>query len=127
MSKSTDSRAMALAGARVAIGATLLVAPGLASRIFAGPEADGRGGRGFARMVGGRDVVLAGAVLATIRNGEPVAALLRLGFASDVADAVATAVAARNLTPVRRFLMPLLTAAAGVAGYLAVEGSASSG
>ena len=125
MNTRNDSRAMALAGARIAIGASLVLAPGLAGRIFVGPGADGPGGKVFARIVGGRDVVLGAAVLVALQNGEPVAALLRLGFASDVADALATAVAARNLTPARRFLMPVLAAAAGIAGYLAVEDAPS--
>lgn len=98
---------------RVGVGAALVVAPAWAGRIWVGPGADGPGSRVFARALGARDVALGARILRGLQSGQDVRHWVTAGFTADVADVVATMIAARNLTPGRRAVMPLI--AAGVA------------
>jgi uridine kinase len=113
--------AEAVAGLRVGIGAALLVAPGFAARLWVGEHGAGPGARVFARAIGARDVALGLRILADRRAGRPVLPAMRLGVASDAADAVATALAFRQLTPFRRIAMPLIAGAVAVAGAFVTD------
>lgn len=106
---------------RVGISAGLLVAPGFAGRIWVGPGADGPGAMVFARAVGARDLLLGIRTLQSLRDSSPVQHWMKLGFTADAATAAATAIAFKNLTPARRFAMPLIAAGVAALGFLAAE------
>jgi hypothetical protein len=115
-------RLAGLVGAlRVAVGTSLLVAPGLAGRIWMGPGAGTPAARTLARVVGARDVALGLAMRRAAREDRPSAPLVRLGVAADVADAVATVLAWRTLTPWRRLVMPAVAATVAGAGVSLVR------
>lgn len=118
-----DERDLAryLGALRAAIGAGLLVAPGFAGRVWVGPDADGDGTKVFARTLGARDLLLGLRTLDAVRDKEPVRGWLRLGVLADGADAVATILAARQLTRARKVLMPAIAAGAAVLGYKAAS------
>ena len=112
-----------IAGAiRVGVGSALMVAPGWAGRIWVGPSADGAGSKVFARALGARDVALGARVLQSARNGKEAGEWLRSGYIADMADAVATVIAFKNLSRARRIAMPLIAGAVGVLGYVAASG-----
>lgn len=108
---------------RSGVGASLVVAPGWAGRIWVGPDADGPGTKVMARALGARDVVLGSAILAAGRSSDPATAAryIRHGIAADVADVVATGLAFRHLEGKRRLLMPLVAAAVGALGAAATR------
>jgi len=112
-------RTSAVGVIRLGVGLSLVVAPAWAGRVWVGPGADGPGSRVFARAIGARDVVLGMSILMGVRGRKATAQLVQLGFAADAADAVATILAARNLTPTRRIAMPLIALGVGALGYLA--------
>jgi hypothetical protein len=106
----------AMAVGRVAIGAALVVAPGLAGEAgVGGGVADSAGARFFARATGIRDLVLG---VAALRHSDgPVAAPLQLGLAACDATDLLAVVAGRRALPARSLL--LIGAMAG--GATAVE------
>jgi hypothetical protein len=104
---------------RVGIGTGLLLAPGLAGRIWIGEHADGPGARLFARAVGVRDVVLGARALLSQQEGLPLRRWMRMEVAVDVGDAVVTVLAARHLTPGRRVVMPLIAGGYAAASWAA--------
>lgn len=107
-----------LAVLRAGVGAGLVVAPGLAGRIWVGEDAAGRGTRVLARALGARDLVLGTTALRSLADQDEVAAarLTQLGVLADGADLMATLVAGRHLTGHRRWSMPLIAAAVGAVG-----------
>lgn len=113
---SRDQVALALGVVRVGVGAALVVAPRWAGRIWVGPGADGPGALVFARAVGARDVALGVRIISGALGGKSVRRWVEAGFISDGADVVATMIAGRHLTPVRRAAMPLIAAVVGAAG-----------
>src|SRR5947209_12042692 len=94
-------QAMVVGAIRLGVGTALVLAPGWAGRIWVGPGADGPGSRVFARALGARDALLGARVLKATRSGAEAAEWLRSGYAADIADAVATAIAFRNLSKAR--------------------------
>jgi hypothetical protein len=103
---------------RTGVGASLVVAPAWAGRIWVGEDAGGHGTKVFARAVGARDVALGAGILAASLGGDPrqVARLVQLGTVADMADVTATLIAWRNLEGHRRWLMPLVAVGVGAAG-----------
>lgn len=116
-----DPKTMArgLAVARVGIGTALVVAPGWAGRIWVGPHADGPGARTFARAIGVRDLLLGSRALVAQAEGEPVRRWMRYEAAVDAGTALATVLAAKDLTPGRRVAMPLIAGAYAALGLTA--------
>lgn len=110
----------ALGAVRAGVGGALIVAPSFAGQIWVGQDAAGAGTRVIARAIGARDVVLGARLLTALRRGdlEDAATHARTGVLSDVADVVATVIAARELAGHRRWAMPLIAAAVGGAGAL---------
>ena len=104
---------------RLGVGASLVVAPGWAGRIWVGPGADGPGSKVFARAVGARDVALGIKILKALQDGEAAGPWIRSGFVADMADAAATAIAFKHLTPWRRLAMPAIALTVGALGYVA--------
>lgn len=106
---------------RLAIGSALVIAPKFAGGIWVGENGGGKGIDVFARAIGARDVVLGARTLAAVRAEAPAKHFLKLGFAADAADAVATALAFKTLSPARRVAMPLIAGAVAAAGYTAAK------
>jgi hypothetical protein len=114
-------RTTLLGAIRLGIGASLVVVPGFAGRIWVGEHADSGGSRVFARAVGARDVVLGAQILQKRGDKKKAVELVQTGVMSDLADVVATIVAFRHLTPARRLLMPVIAGAVGAVGYAAAR------
>ena len=112
-----DTRAQLVGALRLGIGASLVLAPGLGSRIWVGPGADGRGARVIARSLGARDMLVGARLLQASRDKTDTAEWLKLGYGFDMASAVASAAAFKHLSPSRRIAMPLIAAAVGALGY----------
>jgi hypothetical protein len=110
----TRRMAMGWGGAKLAFGASLLVAPGRLGRFLYGPSADTVGGRALGRGMGARDVVIG---LGTIfsRNDGAQSRWLAFGALSDIGDAGATLIAFGSLGRTRwpGLLLAMGTAAQG--------------
>ena len=115
------SRANLLGALRIGVGASLVIAPGFGGRVWIGPGADDRGARVFARALGARDVLLGLRTLAAARDGKEAGEWLTLGYGASVADALATTVAFRNLSPSRRLAMPAIAGAVAALCYAAAK------
>jgi hypothetical protein len=105
-----DDLARLLGAGRVAIGGTLLVAPGTASS-WAGPAAADPGAKMLTRAAGIRDLLLGVLLLRALDQGAPVRALLQCGAVADGVDLVATLTTFRHLP--RRTRLTAVGAAAG--------------
>ncbi|MGZ4715322.1 MAG: hypothetical protein ACXWCB_01335 [Acidimicrobiales bacterium] len=113
--------AIGLAGVRMGIGAALVVAPTFAGRMWVGPGADGSGSKVFARALGARDVVLGYRTMRAALDGEEVEGWLQIGAMADAADTVAAGVAYAGIVGHRRYSMPLVSSAMGVACFWAAR------
>jgi hypothetical protein len=120
----TSALGTAVGVIRAGVGASLVVAPKWAGRIWVGAGADGAGSAVFARAVGARDVVLGASTLAAVGSGRDTTQMLRLGAMADFADAAATMIAAPNMDPRRRVAMPLIAAGVGAACLVAAQWAA---
>ena len=101
-----------VAGLRVAIGASAVVAPTLVTRLWLGPGARRPTDKPLARSVGGRDVALGiGAILAMDR-GAPVRGWLEAGALSDAGDLLGTLLAFASLPRFGRWSMVLVPSGA---------------
>ena len=112
-----NAKAELVGSLRLGIGAALLLAPGAAGKIWIGPGAGDRGAQVFARALGARDAALGLKTLSELGQKREMKHWLQLGAAADVADAAATVVAWRSLSPSRRVVMPLVAAAVGFVGW----------
>jgi hypothetical protein len=101
--------AVALAGARIAIGVVSLLVPGVVGRAMIGADGDSRGPRILFRVVGARDLALGVGVLAALDRDAPVRGWLRASSVADALDAAGSLLARNHL---RRIVFP---AAAGAA------------
>ncbi len=110
-----------LAAGRVAVGTALLVAPALAARSWAGPEAARPATKVFLRALGIRDLALGLGTLRALGRGEDPVPWARYGAAADGVDAAATLLGYRALAPRGRFAVLLLAAAAAAGGAVAAE------
>lgn len=108
--------ATAMARGRMAIGAAALAAPGLAGRVMFGRNGSGPGTKAFARMIGGRDVVLGLGVVIALDRGAPVRGWLEAGAVADTVD-LAASVLARDDMPRSAYLNTVaLAGGAALAG-----------
>jgi hypothetical protein len=110
-----DPRTLAAAfgAVRIGIGTSLLVAPGLAQRVWLGP---GRRAPRLGRTLAVRDLAVGVLTLRAVARDEPVDRWLRVGAAVDAADAVGHLLAGSRLPAARRVV---LAANAGGAAALA--------
>src|SRR3954447_14832490 len=92
-------KALVFGAIRVCVGAGLVAAPGFAGRVWVGPDADGPGAKVFARAIGARDLLLGARTITAVRGEREAKHWIASGWAADAADALATLVAWRNLTP----------------------------
>lgn len=82
--------AVAIARGRIALGASALLAPGLAGRLMFGRDASGSGPRLLARMIGGRDIALGLGVVIALDRGAPVRGWLEASALADSVDLAST-------------------------------------
>lgn len=108
-----DDLARLLGAGRIAIGGTLLVAPGAATS-WAGPAAADPGAKMLTRAAGIRDLLLGALLLRALEQGAPVRTLLQCGVVADGVDLVATLATFRTL-PRRTRLAAVLAASGAVA------------
>jgi hypothetical protein len=101
--------AVALAGARITIGAVSLLMPGVAGRAMIGVDAEPRGARVVLRVLGARDLALGVGVLAALERHAPVRGWLRASAVADGLDAVGSLLARNHL---RRIVFPAVAGAA---------------
>lgn len=82
-----------LAGARVAIGLALFVAPRQAGRRWVGDEVDHAGTRMAMRGLGARDVAIGAGLLAALERDGATHRWLEAGAVADLGDAAAVVIA----------------------------------
>jgi hypothetical protein len=99
-----------LSAGRIALGATLLAKPALATSMWVGRDGGRPGGEVLARALGARDAAIGGGTLAAMRSGQPLRPWVLAGLFSDATDLLATH-AARHQLP--RAAAPLIYALAG--------------
>jgi hypothetical protein len=109
--------ALALARGRIVIGAALLLAPGLAGRLWIGPDAERSAVKVVTRALGARDLALGLGVVIALDRGAPVRGWLEACTLADVVDLGAT-LAGDSLSPQAR------RATVAVAGSSALIGAA---
>lgn len=110
-----DDREMAkwYAGARVAIGASLLVMPGLLTG-WIGDDARRPGTRVIARCFAARDLALGAGTLLAMADRAPLRRWLQIAAACDAADAAASLLGLGGI-PARKALPAAAAAAFGAA------------
>jgi hypothetical protein len=115
-----DATVRAIGFGRIALGASFLLTPGLALKLWPGrpstTEADGALLAMMCRSTGGRDIGLGLGVLLAQKHDAPVRGWLEAAMLADVADAVAIVLAFKHLPRTKAVLMlgaALGTAAAG--------------
>jgi hypothetical protein len=111
-----DEREMArsLAMARMGVGASLFLLPGLTAATWVGRDAKTAGVRTFSRGFGVRDAVIGAGLFRALENGDTdeIRRWLLFGAAADASDLVGTLASWRRLPPVRRTLV-----LAGILGF----------
>ncbi|WP_406281490.1 hypothetical protein [Embleya sp. NBC_00896] len=118
---------LAWAGARAVLGVVALTDPPRVSRPWIGDDADGTGGRVFARALGGRDLALGVGALYAAARGEGIRAWALASAGADVGDAVITCAHWDELPRGRRAFIAALAGASAVAGAtLAIAAPSSS-
>ena len=95
---------------RIALGAGLVLAPGLVAGGWVGAPADRRDGQALAIGLGARDVALAVGTLRALAAGRGAGAWLRAGIAADAGDLFGTLRGREALPPAA---VPVVAALAG--------------
>ena len=115
-----DARDLALAQARarIAVGAAMLLAPGLA-RLWIGDAAASRGVKVLTRAFAARDLALGLGVAIAIDRGSPVRGWLEAGALADVGDLGGTLLAGDSIPDSARKSVAVVAAgSAALAGWL---------
>lgn len=103
-----------IGAARVGIGMALLLAPGMAGKIWLGPPAGRPATRAALRAAGGRDLAIGLGLLRALGSGHPAAGWLGAAAVADSTDGLATLLGYRHLPQNRRMAVTLV--ALGTAG-----------
>jgi len=112
-----QGRIRAVAVGRIALGASFVLAPGLALRAWPGHgEARGPVDRLLARSVGVRDVALGLGTLMAVDHDTPVRGWLEAAMLADAGDAAAIVLGFRHLPRLRAVAMLGASVGAAVAG-----------
>jgi len=99
---------------RIALGAALAVAPGLAARGWIGSASATPGARVLARGFGARDVAIGAGALMALNHGGPARDWMLAGALADFGDLAATLAAGRALPPLGRFGVAALATSGAV-------------
>jgi hypothetical protein len=89
--------AITLARARIGIGVTLVLAPGISARMMSGRKAAGIEPL-LTRMLGARDMLLGLGTVIAVDRGAPVRGWIEASAASDVADSLACLLARSRMS-----------------------------
>jgi hypothetical protein len=109
-----------LAIGRMAVGALLMVVPGVVTRPLTGGRPS-RTVRLLARTTGARDLVLGAGAFAALADGSDASPWVKAGAAADAVDAVALAAASREIGAVAAVGGGAVAAAAAVVGFRAAH------
>jgi hypothetical protein len=116
----------AVAGLRVVLGVTALVAPGIAARPWVGRSAGEPAGTVLGRAAGARDIALgAGALLAARQGARAERTWVAAGVFCDALDATTTFAHWRLLPPGGRLLVSGAAVGAAVVGALGARSSST--
>jgi hypothetical protein len=100
--------ALAHARGRMLVGAAFVLAPGIAGRLWIGPDAGRGSSKVLARAFGGRDLTLGLGVVIALDRGAPVRGWIEGGVLSDAIDVAASLLAGDSIPPdVRRGALAL--------------------
>jgi len=99
---------------RIALGAGLALAPGLAGRSWVGGDASSTGAKVFASALGARDVALGLGVVLALKNDAPARGWLEGAALADVVDFAATALAGSAIPKASRWGIMALAAGSAV-------------
>ncbi len=110
-----------LSVARAAIGALLIVAPGVAGGRWIGDVAHDRRTKIAIRGLGARDLALGLGALRALDRGEPVRPWAQLAALGDASDAVSSILAARRLGAGRTISTVMSAGAAAALGAAAAS------
>ncbi len=112
----TASRTKAVAIGRIVLGASFVVAPGVALRAWPGHDlATGPVARLLARSVGVRDIALGLGTLMAVQHDTPVRGWLEATMLADAGDAAAIVLGIRHLPRMRAAAMLAASVGAVVA------------
>jgi hypothetical protein len=117
-----EARDLALSHARgrMVVGAALVLAPGLAGRLWIGDDARRPAVKVFARALGVRDLALGLGVVIALDRGAPVRGWLEAGALADLVDLAATLCAGDAIPKqARRSVVVVAAGSAAIAGLLA--------
>lgn len=112
-----DDRTIArtLGAMRIGFGAGMLLAPGLAVRIWLGRDADTTAARVMSRAIGVRDLVLGFGTLRSLDEGR-ARGWLEAGAAADLVDSIASGLGARAMRRPMLWAVAVSAAAAAAVG-----------
>ena len=114
--------ALSQARGRIAIGAALVLLPGLAGRGWIGEDSGRRAVKVFTRALGARDMALGLGVVIALDRGAPVRGWLEGSALADAVDFAGTLIAGDALpTNARRGALAIAGGSAVVSGWLARE------
>ncbi|HEX6476263.1 MAG TPA: hypothetical protein VF005_03235 [Acidimicrobiales bacterium] len=109
-----------VAGARVVIGATAILAPTLVTRPWLGRDIGRHTDKLLARSLGSRDIALGMGAIMAMDRGAPSRGWLEAGGLADAGDLLGTLLAFRSLPRLSRWTMLLaISGAVAAAGVLA--------
>lgn len=109
----------ALAVGRIAVGASMVVAPGAAGGRWIGEAGKRPEVKVVTRAFGVRDLAFGIGTLQALDTDAPARPWVTLGMVSDLVDLAATTVALRSLGARRALPVMVVAAGAAAAGYLA--------
>src|SRR4051794_41379972 len=92
-------RALLYARLRIGVGAAFVLFPGLAGRMWIGPDAARRPVKVLARAFGARDLAIGLGVVIAVDRGTPVRGWIEAGGLSDAVDNCASVLAGGPLYP----------------------------
>jgi hypothetical protein len=99
---------------RVALGAGLMLAPGLAGRSWVGDDASRTGAKVFASALGARDVAIGAGLIWALEQDEPAHAWLVGAALADLVDFAATLAAGDAIPKAARYGILALAGASAV-------------
>jgi hypothetical protein len=109
-------RALLHARLRIGVGAAFVLFPGIAGRMWIGPDAARRPVKVLARAFGVRDLAIGLGVVIALDRGTPVRGWIEAGALSDVIDTCASVLAGGSIHPAIRWPVIAVGATSATAG-----------